>query len=111
MLGSDTDGKNGAPLAQSDIVVTIDQQKRYVGMLSIPRDLQVTIPNHGQGKMDFAFSYGWQTQPGQDRTADAEAGAGLAEDAIQHNFGIHIDRYAWVLIYSLWWSFFKLCHP
>lgn len=96
LLGSDTDGKNGAPLAQSDIVVTIDQQTHYVGMLSIPRDLQVSIPNSGAGKMDFAFSYGWQDQSGNDTTAKAEAGAGLAEDTIQENFGIHIDRYAWV---------------
>lgn len=96
LLGSDTDGKNAAPLAQSDIVVTIDQQTHYVGMLSIPRDLQVTIPNKGAGKMDFAFSYGWQDQHRNDTTANAEAGAGLAEDTIQENFGIHIDRYAWV---------------
>jgi LCP family protein required for cell wall assembly len=96
LLGSDTDGKNGAPLAQSDIIVTIDQQTHYVGMLSIPRDLQVSIPGGGEGKMDFAFSYGWQDQHSNDTTADAEAGAGLAEDTIQQNFGIHIDRYAWV---------------
>ena len=96
LLGSDTDGKNGAPLAQSDIIVTIDQQTHYVGMLSIPRDLQVSIPGGGEGKMDFAFSYGWQDQHSNDTTADAEAGAGLVEDTILQNFGIHIDRYAWV---------------
>ncbi len=96
LLGSDTDGKNGAPLAQSDIVVTIDQQTHYVGMLSIPRDLQVSFPGGGEGKMDFAFSYGWQNQRSNDTTVDAESGAGLAEDTIQQNFGIHIDRYAWV---------------
>jgi len=96
LLGSDTDGKNAAPLAQSDIVVTIDQQTHYVGMLSIPRDMQVSIPNNGEGKMDAAFSFGWQSQSGTDTTADAEAGAGLAEDTIQQNYGIHIDRYAWV---------------
>ena len=96
LLGSDTDGKNGAPLAQSDIVVTIDQQTHYVGMLSIPRDLQVSFPSGGEGKMDAAFSYGWQDQGGNNATVDAEAGAGLAEDTIQQNFGIHIDRYAWV---------------
>jgi LCP family protein required for cell wall assembly len=65
-------------------------------MLSIPRDLQVTIPNNGTGKMDFAFSYGWQSQHGNNTTTNVEAGAGLAEDTIQRNFGIHIDRYAWV---------------
>jgi LCP family protein required for cell wall assembly len=96
LLGSDTDGKNAAPLAQSDIIVTIDQQTHYVGMLSIPRDMQVSIPDNGEGKMDAAFSFGWQSQTGNDTTADAEAGAGLAEDTIQQNYGIHIDRYAWV---------------
>jgi LCP family protein required for cell wall assembly len=96
LLGSDTDGKNEAPLAQSDIIVTIDQQTHYVGMLSIPRDLQVSFPSGGAGKMDAAFSYGWQDQGGSNTTADVEAGAGLAEQTIQENFGIHIDRYAWV---------------
>ena len=96
LLGSDTDGKNGAPLAQTDIVVTIDQQTHAVGMLSIPRDLQVAIPGNGSGKMDAAFSLGWLAQGGNNSTADIEAAAGLAEDTLQYNFGIHIDRYAWV---------------
>ncbi len=102
LLGSDNDGKgndghNGAPLAQTDIVVTIDQQAHTVGMLSIPRDLQVSIPDHQPGKMDFAFSYGWQAaNPQQDDAAKAQRAAGLAEDTITANFGIRIDRYAWV---------------
>src|SRR5262249_267791 len=86
LLGSDTDGKNGAPLAQSYIIVTIDQQTHYVGMHSIPRDLQVSLPSGGEGKMDAAFSYGWQDQGRNNTTAEAEAGAGLAEDTIQQNF-------------------------
>jgi LCP family protein required for cell wall assembly len=96
LLGSDTDGKNGAPLAQTDIIVTINQQTHAVGMLSIPRDLQVDIPSNGPGKMDAAFSLGWIGEGSNNSITDTEAAAGLAEDTIQHNFGIHIDRYAWV---------------
>ncbi|GCE11300.1 hypothetical protein KTT_11590 [Tengunoibacter tsumagoiensis] len=100
LLGSDTDGKqndgvSGSPLAQTDIVVTIDKQSGYVGMLSVPRDLQVTIPGQGENKMDFAFRYGWQAGSG-DFAGHAESAAGLAEDTLAYNFGIHIDHYAWV---------------
>ncbi|GCE14414.1 hypothetical protein KTT_42730 [Tengunoibacter tsumagoiensis] len=101
LLGSDNDGKGGnngiggSPLAQTDIVITIDPTTHYVGMLSIPRDLRVTIPGHGSGKMDFAFSYGFQLG-GKDFTNSVTNGAGLAEDTIAYNFGIHIDYYAWV---------------
>ncbi len=92
LLGSDTDGKNQAPLAQTDIVVTIDPQTKYVGMLSIPRDLQVITPDVGATKLDESFSYGWQ-RPGGTPFANA---VGLSIATIEQNFGIPIDHYAWV---------------
>jgi LCP family protein required for cell wall assembly len=94
LLGSDNDGKNTSPLAQTDIVITIDPQTQYVGMLSIPRDLRVVIPNEGTGKMDAAFSFGWQGNFGG-ATPLANA-AGLSIATVEKNFGIHIDHYAWV---------------
>ena len=98
LLGSDTDGKGndaqtGIPLAQTDIIVSIDPQTKYVGMLSIPRDLQVTIPGGGSTKLDLVFSAGYR---GKDIATRVASAAGLAEDTIQYNFGIHIDAYAWV---------------
>lgn len=98
LLGSDNDGKgnngvNGSPLAQTDIVVTIDPSTHYVGMLSIPRDMRVFIPGNSPGKMDFAFSYGYQSNASKDHYADA---AGLAIATVQENFNIPIDYYAWV---------------
>lgn len=101
LLGSDTDGKgndgiSGSPLAQTDIVITIDPQSKQVGMLSIPRDMQVYIPGYGAGKMDAAFSYGYSEANSSDMTTSIESAAGLAEDTIAYNFGIHIDDYAWV---------------
>jgi LCP family protein required for cell wall assembly len=94
LLGSDNDGKNQAPLAQTDIVVTIDPQTHYVGMLSIPRDLRVVIPDNGAGKLDAAFSFGWSNEHvGPTPFSNA---VGLSIATIQKNFGIPINYYAWV---------------
>jgi LCP family protein required for cell wall assembly len=98
LLGSDTDGKgndptNGIPLAQTVMIITVDPQTNYVGMLSIPRDMQVTEKGYFEPKLDEVFSHGYSGNTLQDKVA---AGAGEMEDIIQRNFGIHIDHYAWV---------------
>jgi LCP family protein required for cell wall assembly len=94
LLGSDNDTKFGAPLAQTDIIVTIDPQTNYVGMLSIPRDMQVQDPVTGEThKLDEVFADGWSGNNFADRVASA---AGRSIDTIQANFGIPINHYAWV---------------
>ena len=98
LLGSDTDGKgndpnNGTPLAQTVMIITIDPQTNYVGMLSIPRDMQVTEDGYTEPKLDEVFSHGYGGATMQEKVA---RGAGKMEDIIQYNFGIHIDHYAWV---------------
>lgn len=102
LLGSDTDGKGndpkqGQPLAQTVIIITVDPQTNYVGMLSIPRDMQVTDTDYSYtppgGKIDEVFQAAWQ---GHDTSTKARTAAGHIMDVIQNNYGIHIDHYAWV---------------
>jgi cell envelope-related function transcriptional attenuator common domain len=102
LLGSDTDGKGndptlGQPLAQTIIILTIDPKTNYVGMLSIPRDMQVTDNAYSYlypgGKIDEVFQAAWQ---GQTTALKARAAAGHIMDVIQSNYGISIDHYAWV---------------
>ena len=105
LLGSDTDGKypgqggndptTGQPLAQTVMIITIDPTKNYVGMLSIPRDMQITDTTTGYAneKLDQAFEHAWVGQTNKDKAA---AAAGHMEDIIQQNYGIHINHYAWV---------------
>ena len=98
LLGSDTDGKgndpnNGIPLAQTVMILTVDPQTSYVGMLSIPRDMQVTEDGYTEPKLDEVFSHGYTGKDLQNKVA---SGAGEMEDIIRYNFGIHIDYYAWV---------------
>jgi LCP family protein required for cell wall assembly len=94
LLGSDNDEKFFAPLAQTDIVITIDPTTNYVGMLSIPRDLWINVPGFGAHKLDEAFAYGWQYVH-QAPTAFPNA-AGLSIATIEQDFGIPITHYAWV---------------
>jgi LCP family protein required for cell wall assembly len=102
LLGSDTDGKyndsngilQGTPLAQTDLIVTIDPQTGQVGMMSIPRDLQVTQSNTGgEYKLDEIFEHGVSGTTVAQRVGNA---AGLVEDTLLYNYGIHINYYAWV---------------
>jgi LCP family protein required for cell wall assembly len=82
LLGSDTDQKfQGQPLAQTDIVVTIDQTTKTVGMLSIPRDFFLNVPGYGMHKLDEAYSLG---------------GVTLSCLTIEQDFGIPLNYYAWV---------------
>jgi len=82
LLGSDTDEKfQGKPLAQTDIVVTIDPTAKTVGMLSLPRDFFLNVPGYGMHKLDEAYSLG---------------GVALSCLTIEQDFGIPLNYYAWV---------------
>lgn len=84
LLGSDDDAKfpADAVLTQSMIVVRVNPATKQVTMLSIPRDLWVTIPGRkGKAKIDTAYQLG---------------GARLAIETVETNFHIKIDDYVWV---------------
>jgi LCP family protein required for cell wall assembly len=86
LLGVDDRGDTTAP-PRSDtmILVSIDTSKKTVAMVSIPRDLLVTIPGHGEDKINAAYPYGSEEQI---------TGPGLAEATFEYNFKINVDYYA-----------------
>ena len=93
LLGSDNDGKFTFPqiLTQVMMVVHIDTVNNVVSMVSIPRDLWVAVPEvGGMHKIDQAFLLGAQ------RDNSFEGGVRLARLTIEQDYGITIDRYAWV---------------
>ncbi len=85
LLGSDTRGADEVARSDTMILVTVNPETRQVGMLSIPRDLLVSIPNYGQDKINAAYAYGSQT---------SYTGAGLAVATVEYNFGVTIDYFA-----------------
>jgi LCP family protein required for cell wall assembly len=66
--------------SRGDVVmlVRVDPANGAAQMLSIPRDLWVDIPGHGEGKINAAYSYG---------------GPSLMVQTIQENLGIPVNHY------------------
>jgi len=93
LLGSDNDGKYSFPalLTQVMMIVHIDTVNNTVSMVSIPRDSWVNVPEvGGMHKIDQAFLLGVTEHNKFDD------GVRLARQTIESDYGITIDRYAWV---------------
>ncbi len=93
LLGSDDDGKFTFPdlLTQVMMVVHVDPLNNSVYMVSIPRDSWVPVPGQvGMYKIDQAFDLGAAAH----RSFDD--GVRLAQATIEQDYGVSIDRYAWV---------------
>ena len=90
MLGIDRrSGKSWGHLTDTIIIVTVDPINKTAGMLSIPRDLQLTLPGNGEDRINTANVYGeTRKYPG--------GGPALLKRTIEYNFGIPIDYYVMV---------------
>lgn len=93
LLGSDTDNKYTFPsvLTQVMIVARIDPYKKSVSLVSIPRNSWVPVPGTAQmHKIDQAFFLGAVAHNKFDD------GVLSARATIMQDYGISIDRYAWI---------------
>jgi len=89
LLGSDDDSKFAADrvLTQSMILLRVDPGTKNATLLSIPRDLWVSIPGQrGKAKIDTAYEQG---------------GARGAIAAVESNFQVHVDDYVWIGLQGL----------
>jgi len=87
LMGLDQRPGSALP-GRADVVMiaSVDPTERKVVLLSIPRDLWVEIPGHGENRINSAYFYG--------EFEGAEGGGpGLMKSTIEHNFGISIDYY------------------
>ncbi len=75
------DSREEGETARSDtiIIVTIDPETEEVGMMSIPRDLQVNIPDLGEEKINAAYAHG---------------GRALTRAVVEYHFEIDVHYYA-----------------
>jgi LCP family protein required for cell wall assembly len=92
LLGSDNDQKFVFPdlLTQVMMVIHVNPLTNSVTMVSIPRDSWVSVPGEGMHKIDQAFLLGASAHHNFDD------GVRLARATIEQDYGVSIDRYAWV---------------
>jgi LCP family protein required for cell wall assembly len=90
LLGIDRrGGTDWAYRTDTIIALTMDPDSRTAGMLSIPRDLQIAIPGHGEDRINTANVYGY-------RQDNRDGGPALLKQTIEANFDIPIDGYLMV---------------
>jgi polyisoprenyl-teichoic acid--peptidoglycan teichoic acid transferase len=94
LLGTDDSPERGA-VGRTDTIIltTIVPLWPYVGMLSIPRDLWVTIPDVGEQRINTAYFFAEANQPG--------SGARATMQTIRDNFGVPVHYYAVIHMYGL----------
>jgi LCP family protein required for cell wall assembly len=86
LLGADrTDGSEAYGRTDTMILTTIIPLQPYVGMLSIPRDLWVPIPGHGENRINTAHFYAEVAQPG--------SGPQAALQVVRDNFHVPVGYY------------------
>ncbi len=73
------------------ILATVNLWDGAVSLLSIPRDLLVPIPDHGEDRINTAFAYGQAAHPN-----DPAAGPALAVKTVSRQFNVPIEHYLFV---------------
>ena len=71
------------------LVLSVDPDTGAASLMSIPRDLQLAIPGHGQDRINTANVYGYL----RDKN---DGGPALLRATVESNFGIPIDGYLMV---------------
>jgi LCP family protein required for cell wall assembly len=86
LLGVDARPGEG-DLGRTDtmILTTFQPLRPYVGMLTIPRDLWVNIPNVGENRINTAHFFAEANQTG--------SGPAAAMEAVRQNFGVDVHFY------------------
>lgn len=87
-------GDPGAVLnTDTMMLVHIPADGSAASFVSFPRDMYVSIPGHGKGKLNAAYAFGYNSAKGDDAARDA-AGARLLIQTISQLSGLQIDHFA-----------------
>lgn len=86
VLGVDArPGQEDVGRTDTIILMTVVPLKPYVGMLSIPRDLWVPIPGHGDNRINTAHFFAEASHPG--------SGPEAARQVVEQNFKVPVPYY------------------
>jgi len=88
ILGKGGANHAGGQLTDSILLLRIRQSDKKVATISIPRDLYVTIPGHGEGKVNEAYANGFNST--KDTAQKNQAGADLAAQVVEKVTGVPI---------------------
>ncbi|MBA3532081.1 MAG: LCP family protein [Ardenticatenales bacterium] len=87
ILGIDERRTEEGPFRSDTMILSaFNPNRREVALMSIPRDLWLTIPDHGENRINTAHYFGeMEDYPG--------GGPAFAKDAVASNFGVPLHYY------------------
>ena len=88
-LGIDWRGEREIPRTDTIIIGNVDLKSPRLSLVSVPRDLLVTIPGYGQDRINSAYVYGEQFK-------EPDGGVGLLVRTVERNFGISIQHFGMI---------------
>lgn len=86
LLGTDQRQLGAVGRTDTIMVLAIDAPNNRAALISFPRDIYLAIPGVGYSRINTAYGFGEERQPG--------GGLPLLMSTIERNFGIPIERYA-----------------
>lgn len=86
LMGMGGPGHDGPYLTDTIMIASLKPSTNQVAMISIPRDLGVSIPGYGWHKINHANAYG--------ETEKSNWGAAFATEVIEDTFDVDIQYYA-----------------
>lgn len=89
LIGSDRRSTAGSTRTDTMVVAILRPNEGQVSLISIPRDLWVSIPGYENNRINAAYQLGVST-------GYSGGGPGLLKETIQYNLGIRIDHTAMV---------------
>jgi LCP family protein required for cell wall assembly len=96
LLGRGGGDHDGPDLTDSMMIASIDPVNHKTTLISLPRDLWVSVPNHGDMKINAAwetgeFAYEGKIAPGSTDPKAISAGFDTVDQTVESALGISID--------------------
>lgn len=101
LLGNGGVGHEAPDLTDTIMIASIDPVNQKVALVSVPRDLWISLPGHGSMKLNAAYETGKYDYLGKVDSSNAnskavEAGFATADQAVEQVLGINIHYNALV---------------
>lgn len=101
LLGIGGAGHDGPDLTDTMLLASIDPVNHKVALVSVPRDLWVTIPHHGSMKINAAYETGKYAYLGKQSSSNSnvkavDAGFASADSVVSQVLGVKIQYNALV---------------
>jgi LCP family protein required for cell wall assembly len=99
LMGKGGPGHDGPDLTDTMLVASVDPINKKMSLVSVPRDLWVTVPGYGSSKINSVYAnakYHAQSVSPKDKAGAEKAGVSAAEKTVSQVLGIPIHYYGMV---------------